>query len=527
MISLPNHSKYLLLVLSTLSFALSTEIDEVYEPTSNWNGTRGLTQVISAESMGAGRLTLHGHGTLYQQDRNFAGTTASKGTNVSTGMGAVSFGLSPYIDGFITGGIFNMNGGNYNVSAGTTSFSGGLQGSIPFPETVPARLGIQVAAITGTAEEQINTNGADGYNYFEMRTATDFVARLTQSLLFNGDGVYLKLHLNEGMVSSLEKGKSMVLLQAAAIEFSPHPTVVTGVEISSRTFFKNSQNTDPFWITPSLTVRTPFHLNAQIGADISLSADRPLPTLDRALEPWRAFGSLTLSFDLLAGKRREARDRAARDSIERAKLEEQARLAQKMLEDMARKAKQDSINAEEANRLGRLRADSLAAKSHQDSLVLASKAHQDSLALAEANRRLEEERNKRPDWEREFLRTGVLNLEALYFETAKAQISINSKPYLNLVGRMLSKYPKLDMEIAGHTDNTGKPAKNLTLSEDRANEVRVYLTSAYPTLNGHLTAHGYGATVPKESNTTSQGRQINRRVEIKVLNKDVLKEYAP
>jgi len=156
---------------------------------------------------------------------------------------------------------------------------------------------------------------------------------------------------------------------------------------------------------------------------------------------------------------------------------------------------------------------------------LAAKARQDSLALAEANRNLEQERSHRSDWEKEFLRTGVLNLEALYFETGKAEISINSKPYLNLVGKVLSKYSKLQMEIGGHTDNVGNAAHNQKLSQDRSDAVRLYLTAAYGELNGHLSAKGYGMTQPKASNKNADGRQVNRRVEITVLNKDVLKEY--
>ena len=90
---------------------------------------------------------------------------------------------------------------------------------------------------------------------------------------------------------------------------------------------------------------------------------------------------------------------------------------------------------------------------------------------------------------------------------------------------MLSKYPKLQMEIAGHTDNVGGPSANQKLSQDRADAVRLYLTAAYSELSGHLSAKGYGSSVPKTSNKTAEGRQINRRVEISVLNKDALKEY--
>jgi len=164
-----------------------------------------------------------------------------------------------------------------------------------------------------------------------------------------------------------------------------------------------------------------------------------------------------------------------------------------------------------------------AARHHAGSI--AAKARQDSLALAEANRNLEQERAHRSDWEKEFLKTGVLNLEALYFETGKAVISINSKPYLNLVGKVLSKYSKVQMEIGGRTDNVGSASNNQKRSQDRADAVRLYLTAAYSELNGHLTAKGYGMTMPKASNKNADGLQINRRVEIIVLNKEALQKY--
>jgi outer membrane protein OmpA-like peptidoglycan-associated protein len=274
-----------------------------------------------------------------------------------------------------------------------------------------------------------------------------------------------------------------------------------------------NRDSDPMWFTPSLEFRSAKnHLNAQFGSEMAMLQERKSGP-DRALEPWRLFASLTWSYNPNPGRARDA-EKARQDSLARAALEEQARRAQWMADSLTRKAYEDSLaRAREAD-AARRRADSLAAR-----------ARQDSLALAEARKNLEEERSKRTDWEKEFLRTGVLNLEALYFETGRAVISINSKPYLNLVGRMLSKYPKLQLEIAGHTDNVGGNAANERLSQDRADAVRLYLTAAYSELLGHLSAHGYGSSMPKTSNRTAEGRQINRRVEITVMNKDALKEY--
>jgi outer membrane protein OmpA-like peptidoglycan-associated protein len=53
------------------------------------------------------------------------------------------------------------------------------------------------------------------------------------------------------------------------------------------------------------------------------------------------------------------------------------------------------------------------------------------------------------------------------------------------------------------------------------------MVNTEPSLAQMLTARGYGSTVPKADNKTAGGRELNRRVELKVLNPDVLKDYNP
>lgn len=475
------------------------------EPSANVQGTRGLGQIVSAEAMGQGRLTLALRGNLYQQGKDFPGAP-SKDAQITTSTAALGFGVNPYIDAFAGMAVYNVSGGESSGDgSGPGTATVGIQGSIPFSESIPARLGIQLAVLAGTSDNQVNRNGVDGYQYFETRTGTDFSAKLTQSILIKGLMPF-RLHFNEGLVTSMEEGKYASLIQGVGVEFAPVPSLVLGAEFQSRTLVKLNRDSDPMWFSPSVEFRGANHINARVGSEISMSQDRE-ESPDRALEPWRIFASLSWSMDLGASKRNAAREKAGQDSLSRLALEDKARRSQALADSLMRKALEDSLAA-------RHRADSLAAR-----------AREDSLALAEARKRLEDERNRRSEWEVEFLRTGVLNLEALYFETGRAEISINSKPYLNLVGKVLGKYPKLLMEIAGHTDNVGRAASNQTLSQNRADAVRLYLTASEPGLVGRLSARGYGPANPKADNKTAEGRQINRRVEILVLNKDALKEY--
>jgi outer membrane protein OmpA-like peptidoglycan-associated protein len=68
--------------------------------------------------------------------------------------------------------------------------------------------------------------------------------------------------------------------------------------------------------------------------------------------------------------------------------------------------------------------------------------------------------------------------------------------------------------VAGHTDNYGTDEYNLRLSQDRANTIRNYLLSKLRIEKGIVEAKGFGELLPRNTNSTAEGRQLNRRVEI-------------
>jgi outer membrane protein OmpA-like peptidoglycan-associated protein len=82
----------------------------------------------------------------------------------------------------------------------------------------------------------------------------------------------------------------------------------------------------------------------------------------------------------------------------------------------------------------------------------------------------------------------------------------------------LAQNPERGVEIEGHTDSTGSPGFNQTLSERRAQEVRGALI-ARGVQGARIAARGLGPTAPVASNDTSAGRQQNRRVEIIIVSK--------
>ena len=81
--------------------------------------------------------------------------------------------------------------------------------------------------------------------------------------------------------------------------------------------------------------------------------------------------------------------------------------------------------------------------------------------------------------------------------------------------QLLIENPTIKVEISGHTDNVGKPADNLLLSNNRAKAVVNYLVSKKIPA-ARLTAKGYGETKPVADNKTEEGRAQNRRTEMKV-----------
>lgn len=474
--------------------------------TTMW-ATRGLTQTVSAEPMGTGRLTVSLMGTWYRQKLDIL-NAAPVGAGVMTGIVAFSLGINQYID--IFGGVDGYSLLATKDDYGLGSVIGGLQGVVPLPTNSPLRLGAQLAVIGGTASDQINGNNADGYNFFETRTEYEFMGKIIETLKFGNDSLGIKLHFNQGGTMLLQGDNRKLLLLGAGIQGLVHPMVIIGLEANSRTYVHDINiQTDPLWLTPSVTFRTPYYFNVFLGIDISLSENRT--AVDRALEPYRVFGGLVSSLDLLAGKRRAEREKALREKMEN---ERKIREAQARNARLARKVYEDSVALVKSREAEARRADSMA-----------QKALADSIALVDVKKKLEEERSKRSDAEKQLLSTGLLLLDAVYFETGKAQISINSFPYLNIIGKMLAKYPKLQIEVSGHTDNVGKYDNNMTLSQARAETVRRYLIQVAPDLLTRISARGYGSTQPKAPNTTADGRKMNRRVELQVLNKEVLKEY--
>jgi outer membrane protein OmpA-like peptidoglycan-associated protein len=109
-------------------------------------------------------------------------------------------------------------------------------------------------------------------------------------------------------------------------------------------------------------------------------------------------------------------------------------------------------------------------------------------------------------------------IKGIQFDFGKATIRKESNKLLDDAVKVLQQYPDLRIAITGHTDNVGEPGKNLELSQQRAAAVKEYFVGKGVDA-GRIETRGAGAAEPIADNGTDQGRQQNRRIEFKLLQK--------
>ncbi len=109
----------------------------------------------------------------------------------------------------------------------------------------------------------------------------------------------------------------------------------------------------------------------------------------------------------------------------------------------------------------------------------------------------------------------IIVLQGVNFEFDKAALTVNAKTILDGVIEALNAVPALHFSVNGHTDAKGDDGYNQSLSERRAASVMQYLQE-HGVAAERMTSAGFGETQPVADNETEEGRELNRRVELKI-----------
>ncbi|WP_119459964.1 OmpA family protein [Rhodospirillaceae bacterium SYSU D60014] len=111
----------------------------------------------------------------------------------------------------------------------------------------------------------------------------------------------------------------------------------------------------------------------------------------------------------------------------------------------------------------------------------------------------------------------VVTLSNFLFRTDSAELAPGAQSTIDQLATFLNDHPEQKVRIEGYTDSTGSDAYNLALSEQRAEAVRTALV-IHGVDPSRIETQGLGEISPVAVNSTSQGRQMNRRVEVVILN---------
>ena len=114
--------------------------------------------------------------------------------------------------------------------------------------------------------------------------------------------------------------------------------------------------------------------------------------------------------------------------------------------------------------------------------------------------------------------TTWFNFDRLNFASGSATILPESEEQLNNIAAVLKAYPGVNVKVGGYTDNSGDPAVNRNLSQQRADAVRRALVGKGIAAS-RMAAEGYGSDHAVGDNTTEEGRAQNRRIALRVTKK--------
>jgi outer membrane protein OmpA-like peptidoglycan-associated protein len=184
------------------------------------------------------------------------------------------------------------------------------------------------------------------------------------------------------------------------------------------------------------------------------------------------------------------------------------------------------VESDAAARKAKEEADAAALKAKEEADALKAKEEAAKAEAESARRAAETLRAQLLDQFSRILETRdtprglVANMADVLFDTGKYNLRPTAREKLARFSGIILAHPGLSLEVEGHTDSTGSDEFNQKLSEQRASAVRDFLVEqGLP--ESSISYKGFGKTMPIADNSTAEGRQKNRRVEI-VVSGDVI-----
>ena len=221
--------------------------------------------------------------------------------------------------------------------------------------------------------------------------------------------------------------------------------------------------------------------------------------------------ALALAEGQAADRELEHLKKESTDTILKAKEQEMAARGRelKTAQSEAERAKSEAESARTESERARLEAE----KAKAEALTAKNESEKTRAENQQLMSALTELKGKQTD------RGIVLTLGDVLFDTGKADLSPQANASIDKLAQFLLNYPKRNLSIEGHTDNVGSDDYNLGLSQRRAEAVKNALV-AKGVASERIATKGLGKGFPIASNATAQGRQLNRRVEVVVLNEE-------
>ncbi|HRO07734.1 MAG TPA: thrombospondin type 3 repeat-containing protein [Saprospiraceae bacterium] len=121
-----------------------------------------------------------------------------------------------------------------------------------------------------------------------------------------------------------------------------------------------------------------------------------------------------------------------------------------------------------------------------------------------------------PEIKKEDKKTLEIAMQAVQFQLGSSVLKPESHAVLIQIADIMARYPDFNLHISGHTDNTGNPVLNQSLSEKRAKACYDFLIGKGVS-SSRMSHIGYGESRPISSNDNEKGRSLNRRVEFNLI----------